>query len=59
MGAGSTVGKQTQLLVLDPVLHVTPGTVLLVVELEAVIVTGADDEQGIVVESYDCVCRLA
>ena len=34
-------------MVLDPVLHVTSGTVLLVVELESVVVPGADDEPGV------------
>lgn len=29
-----------------PVLHVTSGAVLLIVELEAVIVPGVDDERG-------------
>ena len=47
MRAGGTVSEQAQLLILDPVLHVTPGTVLLVVKLEAVIVTGTDDKPGI------------
>ena len=40
-------------MILDPVLHVTPGTVLLVVKLEAVIVTGTDDKPGIRAQLYD------
>ena len=47
LGTGSAIRKQTQLLVLDPVLHVAPGTVLLVVEFEAVVIAGADDKPGV------------
>ena len=47
MCAGHTVRKQAQLLALDPVLHITPGAVLFVVELEAVVVPGVDNEPGI------------
>lgn len=44
LSTGRAICKQAQLLILDTVFHITPSAVLLVVELEAVVVTGADDE---------------
>ena len=47
LGTGCAIGEQIQLLILDPVFHVTAGTILFVVEFEPVVVAGADHEAGV------------
>lgn len=40
---GGAVGKQAQMLILDPVLHVGPGTIFPIVELEPAIATASNN----------------
>ena len=44
LNARRSIREQIQLLVFYPVFHIASGAVLLVVELEAVVIAGADDE---------------